>query len=309
MVVLLLVRGNINVLGDMYAFGLLGAFTLTCLGMDIVRYRDRRTRRSEPESLAHAREPIGQAGGGGATVPAQHVEELRASPSLPEEITLSSEVPESPGRWARSSVNFWLGILTTLLVATAWSTNLVAKPLATDFGGSVTVTGMLVAYANYRRHERKGWIPVITTGVERTFSSAVLAVLTAGGPHNEAVIEAAIHGPDKKPVVFLYVGQPPSGLKPELFRLIEPHLNDPEARRTLGKANLLADRAGVPSRFVYRRQAPDAIYYVWQALRSADTIVARALVPAMQQINPDYTYDEASREGTVVHLLKEKGWS
>src|SRR6266702_4098861 len=40
--VLLLVRGNINILGDMYAFGLLGAFTLTCLGLDIVRYRERK---------------------------------------------------------------------------------------------------------------------------------------------------------------------------------------------------------------------------------------------------------------------------
>ncbi|HKV59401.1 MAG TPA: APC family permease, partial [Ktedonobacteraceae bacterium] len=39
--VLIAVRGNINILGDMYAFGLLGAFTLTCLGLDIVRHRER----------------------------------------------------------------------------------------------------------------------------------------------------------------------------------------------------------------------------------------------------------------------------
>src|SRR2546423_4655799 len=38
--VLILVKGNINLLGDLYAFGLLGAFTLTCLGLDIVRYRE-----------------------------------------------------------------------------------------------------------------------------------------------------------------------------------------------------------------------------------------------------------------------------
>src|SRR5436305_4980337 len=46
-VVLLLVRGNINILGDMYAFGLLGAFTLTCLGLDIVRYRERKALRAK----------------------------------------------------------------------------------------------------------------------------------------------------------------------------------------------------------------------------------------------------------------------
>src|SRR2546426_1115075 len=39
-VVLILVLGNINILGDMYAFGLLGAFSLTCLGLDIVRRRE-----------------------------------------------------------------------------------------------------------------------------------------------------------------------------------------------------------------------------------------------------------------------------
>ncbi len=40
--VLVAVNGNINTLGDMYAFGLLGAFTLTCLGLDIVRHRERK---------------------------------------------------------------------------------------------------------------------------------------------------------------------------------------------------------------------------------------------------------------------------
>src|SRR6266567_3924280 len=43
--VLLLVRGNINILGDMYAFGLLGAFTVTCIGLDIIRFRERRANR------------------------------------------------------------------------------------------------------------------------------------------------------------------------------------------------------------------------------------------------------------------------
>ena len=44
-IVLVAVRGDINILGDMYAFGLLGAFSLTCLGMDIVRYRARKFRK------------------------------------------------------------------------------------------------------------------------------------------------------------------------------------------------------------------------------------------------------------------------
>src|SRR5256885_8519995 len=44
--VLVLVHGKIDILGDMYAFGLLGAFTVTCLGLDIIRYRERRETRA-----------------------------------------------------------------------------------------------------------------------------------------------------------------------------------------------------------------------------------------------------------------------
>ena len=75
---------------------------------------------------------------------------------------------------------------------TAWSTNLVAKPLATAFGGSVAIVGMAIAFTNYRLHRRKGRIPVVATGVEKDFPGAVLAVLSAGSRYNEAIIQAAI---------------------------------------------------------------------------------------------------------------------
>src|SRR3984893_18711745 len=45
-VVLIAAQGHITVLGDLYAFGLLVAFTLTCVGLDIVRHRERRAARA-----------------------------------------------------------------------------------------------------------------------------------------------------------------------------------------------------------------------------------------------------------------------
>src|SRR5438128_664922 len=45
--VLIVVNGAITILGDLYAFGLLGAFTLTCVGLDIVRRRERKAARAE----------------------------------------------------------------------------------------------------------------------------------------------------------------------------------------------------------------------------------------------------------------------
>jgi amino acid transporter len=167
-IVLLLVRGNINILGDMYAFGLLGAFSLTCMGMDIVRHRDRQARKKQPASSAQSRQPIqspiGQERNNGASAAIEQTDEEGTKPYLPEETALPSEVPEPPGRWARSSLNFWLGIITSLLVLTAWLTNLFTKPLATAFGGSVTAIGMAIAYTScalYRKKTRR--VPLLRT--------------------------------------------------------------------------------------------------------------------------------------------------
>jgi amino acid transporter len=312
--VLIAVHGSINTLGDMYAFGLLGAFTLTCIGMDIVRYRQRKDRKlaqqARPGASASAREQIvstmeqdeekmpdqARKHIDGPAMERQAEEEKDAGPD---------ETPEPEGRWTRSTLNFCLGIFTTLLVVTAWSTNLIAKPLATAFGGSVTVLGMLIAYSSYRFHKKHGRVPVITTGVEQHFPAAVLAVLTPHHEQNSAVIHAAVNNPGKKPVVFLYLGQQASSRRPELFRLVEPHLNDEGARIDLGRANHQAEEAKVECRFVYRHQEPDAAYTVWEVTHPYDTIVAEGDTD-MQKMHPDRTYEETTPFGMVEHLLKGK---
>lgn len=38
--IVVLAQGSVNFLGDLYAFGLLGAFVLTCFGLDVVRWRE-----------------------------------------------------------------------------------------------------------------------------------------------------------------------------------------------------------------------------------------------------------------------------
>ncbi|MBI2963731.1 MAG: universal stress protein [Deltaproteobacteria bacterium] len=92
--VVIATQGRMVLLGDMYAFGLLGAFVLSSVGLDVMRWR------------LH-----------------------------------------------RRGVSFYLGLLTSLMVLTAWGVNLVAKPLATLFGGSVTLVGMAIALGM-----REGWL-------------------------------------------------------------------------------------------------------------------------------------------------------
>ena len=313
--VLLAVQGNITILGDMYAFGLLGAFSLTCLGMDIVRYRQRRYRRLQAKKSAanadsFARRQLSSTSGNTQnktqeTVHEHHIVEAGDKEAREEEQANPAERPEAEGRWTRSTLNFWLGMLTTLLVLIAWSTNLIAKPLATAFGGSVALVGMVIAFISYRLHRRKGRIPVVATGVEQDFPGAVLAVLADGNQTNEAIIQSALHTPEQKAVVFLYLGERTSKRKPELFKLVEPHLHDEQAKKDLGRANYLAQEAKIECRFLYRHREPDAIYRVWQELHPQDIIIAEEQMPEVLRIHPKRRYEEATPGGQVTHLLNE----
>src|SRR5437867_2450891 len=78
--VLLIVNGNIALLGDMYAFGLLGAFTLTCLGLDLIRYRERRAIRAKRYQPA-----VAQPGNGQEPLPASDQLGTEADSSSPRE--------------------------------------------------------------------------------------------------------------------------------------------------------------------------------------------------------------------------------
>jgi amino acid transporter len=290
--VLLLVKGNINVLGDMYAFGLLGAFTLTCIGMDIVRYRQRKTgwqpsTSPDPQNAAEAREQANE----------QSVAKLAAS----EEQQSENLKPEPEGPWTRSRVNFWLGILTTILVSLAWCTNLVSKPLATAFGGSLAVVGMGIAYLHYSYQKKKGRVPVVATGGHTELPVEVLAVLTPDDTDNMVVAQSAIKHANQREVVFLYLGDQISHRKPELFEITSPYLHDKQAREDLGRVNALAHEAHVSCKFVYRHRIPGAVRHIWQQVHPLDTICTPEQEPELKDIPANQVSYEQTPEGTVVH--------
>lgn len=303
-IVLLLVKGDINILGDMYAFGLLGAFSLTCLSMDIVRYRTRKARKRGQEELAQNDGRPTQEQQSSAKDKSESNED-KVEDRATEETTPTAEQPEREGRWTRSTLNFWLGILTTVLVVIAWSTNLINKPLATAFGGSVSVLGMGIAYINYSRHKKRGRVPVIVTQREQQLPGSILAVLTPGPEHNKAVIDTAVKNKEHMPVTFLYIGKNSSDRKPEVFRLTSPHLEDAQAKEEFGTANHMAQEANVPSFFVYRHKEPNAVQHVWQVVQPSDMIIAAESVPDLTGIKPDLVRYEDTEAGKVAHLLKQ----
>ncbi|MGH9894450.1 MAG: universal stress protein, partial [bacterium] len=113
--VILLTQGKMVLLGDMYAFGLLGAFVFSSLSLDMIRWR-----------------------------------------------------------LGRRDFGFWIGTFTTLMVMVAWGINLIEKELATLFGGTVTIIGLLVAVG-----VRRAWfidllhqIPAIRRLQARAYSAS-----------------------------------------------------------------------------------------------------------------------------------------
>jgi len=253
--ILALVFGRIDILADLYAFGLLGAFSLTCIGVDIVRFREHRSAR-----------------------PIAHV-------------------------W--HGMIFWLGILTTVLVITAWLTNLITKPLATVFGGSVAIVGMLIAYFNYRQHMQKEHVPVVYTQAAERMPDSILAVLTANNGHNTAVMRMAIEVANGKPVVFLYVGAPQGPQRvPRMFEMVDPYLDDQKAKEAFGQAEALAQKARITRRFVYQQRALGGLSHIWKVVHPHDTVIAAEETPGVEDINPDRIRYVLTPDGKIAHLLK-----
>jgi amino acid transporter len=227
--------GQAALLGDLYAFGLLGAFILTCLSLDVVRWHER----------------------------AEHT-----------------------GLWARTG--YWVGVLTTVLVTIAWLTNLVAKPLATAFGGGLTVLGLVIGLLtyNYSRSREPVVFPfqhrperpvVPIAGGRRLMPCQVLAILPHDPETAEAVVTTAVHdaAPDRT-LVFLYQGDPPPEHRSELMEVADPYLKDRAAQFAFARAERVARRSVRDRHFVYvpghfRREA---LGDVWKGLSPAETVLA-----------------------------------
>jgi len=282
--VLVATGGSASILGDLYAFGLLGAFTLTCISLDIVRW--------------HERHPVADPARGKRV----------ANPDA-----AGIETPHV-GR-----VTFALGVLTTVLVTVAWTTNLFAKPLATVFGGGVTVIGLLIAAATYTRGRRRGrpfvfpqvarqGYPVLflARGRRAHPPATVLAILPRQTARIAALVGAANAAAAGGPIVFVQHGTTtPLDRPPGLFEIVNPYLNDEAAQAAFSQAEGLARRQGLNHRYLYlpRTAGPDAVAAFWRTLRPEETLVVAGdedLVSAIPSARVRRTEEGGA---TILHLM------
>jgi hypothetical protein len=327
--VLLFVNGAIDVLGDMYAFGLLGAFSVTCLGLDILRARDHRLVRASRRSAQDGKQQSSSNGHLPLASQEDAVNGLllqndaRQDPSM----LLQHYVPQENGRvllpvvedqgphvkassvsfWQRlrhlwQRFDYWLGVGTTLLVMLAWLISLVSKPLATGFGGTVATIGMIFVYFNYIRGQ--GRVPLVTTSLKERLPNALLAVLVANDEDNDSVIGSAISHAHGKPVVFLYLAEPQKRATPQLFEVVDPYLEDQSAKTTFKQAAHLAREAKLAPQFVYKQQEPGTIATMWQKVRPHEMVLAAERTTQCEQLSPDFIRYELTPHGKVAHVLK-----
>jgi len=254
--VLIATQGSATILGDLYAFGLLGAFTLTCLSLDIVRW--------------HEGHPIVDAATGARR-------------------ERTDQTGDGTGVRPVGRVTFVLGVVTTALVALAWTTNLVAKPLATFFGGGVTLVGLLIAFTTYalgRRQGRAFVVPLLhrenypvlflARGRRAHPPATVLAIL----PHQVAEIDelvlAASQAAGDGPIVFVRRGtSDPLTRPPGIFEIVNPYLDDPAAQEAFAQAERLARRKRLNHRYLYlpSTAGPDAVAAFWRTLHPEEALV------------------------------------
>ncbi|GAC1400024.1 MAG: hypothetical protein NVSMB65_17960 [Chloroflexota bacterium] len=252
--VLVASQGSVSVLGDLYAFGLLGAFSLTCLCLDIVRWHERHPAARGPH------------GSGRQT----------ADPA-----------PPDVGHIGR--VTFVLGVLATVLVSLAWITNLVAKPMATLFGGGVTVVGLVIAgvtYALGRRAGRPFVFPLLhhpeypvlflARGRRARPPATVLAVLPTRTAQIGPLVQSANVAAAGGPIVFVQRGSAVAPHhSPRMLEVVTPYHDDPAAQAAFAQAEKLARRAGLNHRYLYlpTTAAPDAVARFAATLQPRETVV------------------------------------
>jgi amino acid transporter len=337
--------GVISLLGDMYAFGLLGAFTLTCIGLDIVRWRERRHGgHVGPTAAEEAAEEAAQARTDEQALQrmsprrrALHESQQLVSGQLARAAGLiraqwQSRVPEATRaslRRIRSDVVFGLGILTTFFVVVGWGTNIINKPLATEFGGAVTAIGLAVAWFNHRRQERAGLPAVHPVYVLQPIPHSMLVVLPVGSSETarlarQAVVREAAQHAEHHTLVLLYLA--PSAVTgiPRLMEITDPFARDVDAQLAMSEAENIIRRIGgtqqvsasasgiarlkarvqellgqrsLPRVYTYRTGKVDDLQQVWGLVRPEVTVgqANQNLARVVQAAYVRYYVDEGVR--------------
>jgi amino acid transporter len=239
--VVALSRGDVTLLGDLYAFGLLGAFSLTCISLDMVRWHEQ----AEP--------PHPEASG-----------IVRTGPAMMAVGVLTSVLVTVA--WL---TNLFAKPRATLFGAGIAGTGLV---LALVIQRLERRRGRPMVFPHLHRHEH----PIVLMRRGRRLPRApVLALLPEERTEVGPIVEAAAQVARGRPVAFVYEGEPPPPhFPPRLLEVVDPYLDDRQAQEVFSEAEAEATRLRVDSRYIYipGRAQPGVRDWVIQTLNPETTI-------------------------------------
>ena len=204
-------RGDVNLLGDLYAFGLLGAFSVTCLCLDIVRWRERAYRSSRKGQAFFVLGIV---------------------------TTLLVMIAWLTNLVAKPQATIFGGGLTILGLLVGITTYYVSRsrePIVFPFMAPSRPAG------GADRHRARALPHCDVLAILPHDTSAAEAVVAA------ATRAAA----DDQRLVFLYRGEAPDAREAELLEVTDPYLGDRAAQVAFGRAERAARKATRHRRYVY----------------------------------------------------------
>jgi hypothetical protein len=173
---------------------------------------------------------------------------------------------------------FILGLATSVLVVTAWATNLVAKPLATLFGGAVMGTGLIavgVTLQVQRRRGHPGVVPVVHRfeAWHPALRDPLLVLLPEDAGRARELTRAAVAEAGDRPVVFAFIGgHEPETSHARLREIRDPYLGDEPAHAAFAEVRRCLPRT-------MRRRA-HAVYVAHGARGAREAQLRRRFQPS-----------------------------
>src|SRR5262249_37131977 len=200
------------------------------------------------------------------------------------------------------NTKYYLGILTTLLVGAAWLINLRTKPLATVFGGGLTILGVAISVVYYRYQQSRGVAPVIPDYYLRPLPHSLLVVLDPRSANNAAVVRAACQSAQDHPLVILALGHPELRAV-RSFEIVVPYSYDPLAQQTLSLAATICRREEAQAHFVYRVETPNTVLDAWRIIQPDEIIAESELAKEItKHVSPDTVRIQQSDGVKVLHI-------
>jgi amino acid transporter len=241
MLIVIIAGASTEKLGGLFAFGLLGAFSITCLSLDIVRWHDMRKPRR--------RSPAGR-----VTMPMFVVGVAT---------TVLVVIP-------------WLTNLVAKPAATAFGGGLVAIGLGVAF-----VTRRLERrrgrYAIFPQLVRPGRPLVLLRRGRRLQSVAVMAFLPADPQRQADIISRAMAAARGRPATFVYQGQVPARRTSRAFEILDPYQDDRDAQAAFQQTEAVARKHRIRANYIYvpPDEEPDAPSRLIEELKP-ETLIAVA---------------------------------